>query len=241
MFHKRHTSGMSLRGVYTYAKALDHFSTSGLPQASVPSTPVFDVWNLRAQRGRADFDVRQRLTFDAMWEVRIAKGRLAPGLRALINGWRLGTVGVVQSGLPFTVLTSAPYPAGDFNADGLNSDVPNAPSFGNSVSGVSRSKYLTGIFNASDFPLPASGQQGNLGRNTFSHPGLFNVSLLISRELRVPGASEDTIVQLRGEIFNVINRANLDRVVNNMTSGLFGRVTNSIGPRSAQIGLRLQF
>ena len=106
---------------------------------------------------------------------------------------------------------------------------------------MSRSDYLTGIFRAADFPAPPSGQQGNLGRNTFSHPGLFNLSLLISREIKVPGASEDTILQLRGEIFNVINRANLDRVVNNMTSGLFGRVTNSIGPRSAQIGLRLQF
>ena len=53
--------------------------------------------------------------------------------------------------------------------------------------------------------------------------------------------SEATVLQIRGEIFNVINRANLDRVVNNMVSGLFGRVTNSIGPRSAQLGMRFQF
>ena len=241
MMHKRHTRGISMRAVYTYAKVLDHFSTSGLPQASVPSTPVFDVWNLRAQRGRADFDIRQRLTFDAMWEVRVARGSMPSGLRSVIHGWRVGTVGVLQSGLPFTVLTSAPYPAGDFNADGLNSDLPNAPSFGNSVSGVSRSGYLSGIFQASDFPVPAGGRQGDLGRNTFSHPGLFNVSLLISREFGIPVMGEDSILQLRGEIFNVLNRSNLDRVVNNMTSGLFGRVTNSIGPRSAQIGLRFQF
>ncbi len=241
MIHKRHTRGLSMRGVYTYAKVLDQFSTSGLPQASVPATPVFDVWNLRAQRGRADFDVRQRLTFDAMWEVRVAEGSAAPALRSIVNGWRLGTVGVLQSGLPFTVLTSASYPAGDFNADGLNSDLPNSPSFGNSVTGASRADFLAGLFRASDFPTPESGRQGNLGRNTFSHPGMFNVSLLISREFGVPGFTEGTILQLRGEIFNLINRANLDRVVNNMTSGLFGRVTNSIGPRSAQIGLRLQF
>ena len=193
MFHKRHTRGFSMRAVYTYAKVLDHFSTSGLPQASVPSTPVFDVWNLRAQRGRADFDVRQRLTFDAMWEVRIAEGSMAPALRSVVNGWRFGTVGVMQSGLPFTVLTSAPYPAGDFNADGLNSDLPNAPSFGNSLSGLTKGDFLSGIFRASDFPAPVAGQQGNLGRNTFSHPGVFNVSLLISREFHVPGLSEDTI------------------------------------------------
>lgn len=171
----------------------------------------------------------------------MAEGGMAPALRAIVNGWRFGTVGVLQSGLPFTVLTSASYPAGDFNADGLNSDLPNAPAFGNSLSGVSRSDYLTGIFQASDFPLPAAGQQGDLGRNTFSHPGLLNVSLLMSREFGVPGLSEGTILQVRGEVFNVINRANLDRVVNNMTSGLFGRVTNSIGPRSAQVGVRFQF
>ena len=40
----------------------------------VPRTNVFDVWNLRAQRGPADFDTRQRLTFDGMWQARVPVG-----------------------------------------------------------------------------------------------------------------------------------------------------------------------
>ena len=238
MFHKRHTRGHSMRLVYTYAKVLDQFSTSGLPQASVPSTPVFDVWNLRAQRGRADFDIRQRLTFDAMWQARVAPGNWHS---KIVNGWRLGTVGILQTGLPYTVLTTASFPSGDFNADGLNNDLPNAPSFGNSLSGSSKSDFLRGLFAASDFPTPVRGQQGNLGRNTFTNPGLLNMNLLISREFKIPWKTEGAILQVRGEIFNVLNKANLDRVRNNMVDGLFGRVTNSIGPRSAQLGLRFQF
>ena len=238
MFHKRHTRGHSMRLVYTYAKVLDQFSTSGLPQASVPSTPVFDVWNLRAQRGRADFDIRQRLTFDAMWQARVAPGNWHS---KIVNGWRLGTVGILQTGPPYTVLTTASFASGDFNADGLNNDLPNAPSFGNSLSGSSKSDFLRGLFAASDFPTPVRGQQGNLGRNTFTNPGLLNMNLLISREFKIPWKTEGAILQVRGEIFNVLNKANLDRVRNNMVDGLFGRVTNSIGPRSAQLGLRFQF
>jgi len=237
LYQKRHTNGMSARFVYTLAKVVDDFSSDGLSQARTPDTPVYNVWNLRDQRGRADFDIRHRLTFDAMWEAQVPKDQW---YSMVVNGWRMGTLGIFQTGLPYTVHSTASFPAGDFNADGLNNDMPDTPSFGNSLSG-SRSDFLTGLFSASDFPIPAPGQQGNLGRNTFTNPSLLNINLLLTREFRVPWGSEGAILQVRGEIFNVINKANLDRVVNNMASGLFGRVTNSIGPRSAQIGLRFQF
>ena len=104
-----------------------------------------------------------------------------------------------------------------------------------------KSDFLSGLFSASDFPTPVPGRQGDLGRNTFTNPGLLNINLLITREFKIPWGGEGAVLQVRGEIFNVINRANLDRVRSNMVDGLFGRVTNSIGPRSAQLGLRFVF
>ena len=238
LFQKRHTSGRSIRFVYTYAKVLDQYSTSTHVAAGVPSTNVFDVWNLRAQRGPADFDTRQRLTFDGMWQARVPEGNW---YSRVVNGWRLGTLGILQTGLPYTVYTSASFPSGDFNADGNRYDRPNAPAFGNSLSGSSKSDFLSGLFTPADFPIPAPGQQGNLGRNTFTNPGLFNINLLITREFKIPWRGEGAVLQVRGEIFNVINRVNLNEVRSNMAAGLFGRATDSYGPRSSQLGLRFVF
>jgi hypothetical protein len=87
--------------------------------------------------------------------------------------------------LPFTVVTTAPYPRGDFNADGFNYDVPNTPSYGN-YKPTSRGDFVNGLFPASAFPLPPVGQQGSLGRNTFDGPGLANINLNLVKTAHIP-------------------------------------------------------
>ena len=127
-----------------------------------------------------------------------------------MEGGRFATIAIFQSGLPFSVYTaSAPFPNGDFNADGFNYDYPNTPIFGNYVS-ASRSDFLNGLFNASDFPLPPPGQQGNLGRNAFDGPGLANVNVNFAKATKIPWfSSEGASIEFRGEIFNLFNRVNL--------------------------------
>jgi hypothetical protein len=239
MVQRQFSKGLSLRAVYTYGKTLDDFSTTGLPISNIATTPVFDAQNLGLQRGRADFDIRNRFTYDATWAPpKLSGGWYAP----LLNNWRLGTLGIFQSGLPFTVYTTAPYPIGDYNADGYNYDLPNSPKFGNSLSGLSRNQYLAGIFTASQFPVPVPGHDGDLGRNTFPEPGLINVNLRVMRQFHVPWLThEGAALQFSADIFNVLNRANLDAVHNDLSDPLFGRSTDSVGPRSVQLGARLQF
>jgi hypothetical protein len=242
MLDKRFSDRWSVRAVYTYGKVIDTFSTTGLPIANVPTTPLYDAWNIRVQRGRSDFDIRNRFSFDAMWAAPAASPG-SPWYAHLLSGWRLGVVGLLQAGTPFTVFTNAPFArGGDFNADGFNFDRPNTPSFGNKLTGLERQDYLNGMFKASDFPVPTPGMMGDLGRNTFEQPGLFNSSITVMRQFRVPWITQEgATLQFRGDIFNVLNHVNLDRVRNNLTDPLFGRVTDSIGPRSIQVGARLEF
>jgi len=140
------------------------------------------------------------------------------------------------------VFTSSSYPSGDFNADGFNYDFPNAPAFGNTIS-VSRGAYITGVFNKSDFPMPAKGQEGNLGRNTFQGPGLANVNLNAIKAVRVPWffGQEGATLEIRGEIFNLLNRVNLNQPTVDLSSGLFGKSTSQKLPRAVQFGLRIAF
>ena len=237
LISKRFGKGFSAKGIYSFGKATD--LTSSNDNGVGGGQNVFDAANPGIQHARSDFNVARRLTIDSVYEI---PSPFRHGLGNYIaGGWQLATVAIFQSGLPFTVITTAPYPRGDFNADGFNYDVPNTPSFGNSRS-ASRGDFIAGLFPASAFPLPAAGQQGNLGRNTFDGPGLANVNLNLVKTAHVPWfVKEGATVQLRGEIFNLFNRVNLTNVTNDLSNSLFGKSTAQSLPRSVTLGVRIQF
>jgi hypothetical protein len=237
-FGRRFYQGWSAKAIFTTGRALDADSSNDNGIAN--GRNIMDVANINGQWGRADYDVKRRLTLDSTWE--IPTPFQTSILKNTLGGWRLSGTAILQSGLPFTVYTSASYPNGDFNADGFNWDVPNAPLFGNYIS-VSRSAFVTGLFKASDFALPMKGQEGNLGRNTFDGPGLANVNLNAIKTIRIPWfiGQEGATLELRGETFNLFNRVNLSQPTTDLTSGLFGRSTGQRQPRAVQVGLRIAF
>ena len=232
---KRFTRGWSAHAIYNYGKALDYTSSNDNGVGGAES--VIDVNDPKRNYGRSDYDARHRLSIDAVWNI----PGLHDGIQHFItSGWTLSPVIVLQSGQPFTVYTSAPYPSGDFNADGYNFDVPNAPSFGNTKS-TSRSDFLKGVFAATDFPLPDVGTEGNLGRNTYDGPGLANVNLAVERLFKISFLGERGSFQLRGEFLNLFNRVNLTNPVSDLANGEFGRSTDQNLPRNIQVLGRIRF
>ena len=133
-------------------------------------------------------------------------------LKEALGGWQISNVTILQSGQPFTVFCSTPFipvrdasgqligNAGcDYNADGVNNDVPNAPAF-SGIADTSRSAYLNGVFKASDFPAPALGQEGNLGRNTYKGPGYANTDISLLKTLNIPWfMKKEATLQFRAE------------------------------------------
>lgn len=245
----------ALKGIYTFGKALDTYSTANsLDSGSITTTTnVIRNGDLAAQRGRSDYDIRNQVTLNGTWTVPHAYSN---GLaRHVLGGWEFGGIVVLQSGLPFTVFTSAPFApilnasgqvignvGGDYNADGYDYDVPNAPSFGNHLSGQSRQNFLNGLFPASAFPTPPLGQEGDLGRNTFDQPGLANVDLTLTRSFTTPFFfSEALHLQFQVEAYNLFNRPNLTAVNGDLSSGLFGHATNQLPARSLQLHVRASF
>lgn len=201
---------------------------------------IQNVANINGQWGRADYDVRNRLALDSVWE--IPTPFRSGFLKQVLGNWRLSNAAIFQSGLPFTVYTSASYPSGDYNADGYNYDQPNTPTFGNSIS-ASRSDFLNGVFNKSDFPVTAKGQQGNLGRNTFEGPGLANVNTNAIKAIHIPWSigHEGATLEVRGEIANLFNRVNLTAPTSDLSSALFGKSTGQRQTRTVQLGMRIAF
>jgi hypothetical protein len=240
-------TSVQLSTAYTFGKATDYsssFSAAGRPDAYGPPDQ---------EKGPADFDVRQKLALSANWLLPSPAGGVA---RKIAGGWQLAGVLVAQAGTPFSVVCNgrgfiAVRDASgaiignsgcDFNADNAGNDRPNVPAFGDSKSGLSNDDFLTGIFSASDFPIPAPGSPGTLGRNTFRGPRYFNVDLMFARVLRTPwGFGSSGNLQLRFESFNLFNTLNLNTPDNNMINATFGRATSAQPGRIVQFSTRFSF
>jgi TonB dependent receptor len=262
MMSRRLSHGLALRGIYTWGKALDILSTSGsLDSGAITSNanggqtsgPIFQNGDYAAQRGRADFDIRQQFSMDGTWTV--PNNYSSRWERGFIGGWQFGGLWIMQTGLPFTVYTTAPFSpvynsagklignaGGDYNADGSDFDVPNVPSFGSHLKGQSRKSFLNGLFPASAFPTPTLGTEGNLGRNTYDQYGYNNVDFTFEKFFHTPWFfGEKMQIEARGEVFNLFNRANLTGMTSDLSSSLFGHSVNQLPARSLQIHLRASF
>lgn len=247
MLTKRLSHSWSLRGIYTFGKSTDEMSSNDNGTAN--GEAIFNPLDVGAQHGLSDFDVSRRFTADSMATMpNIFHSGLS---NAILGGWRMSNILVLQSGLPFTVYTSAAFNpvfdangnvvglkpgSGDFNADGYGYDVPNRPSPGTVKTG-SRSDFLKGIASASAFPTPALGSEGNGGRNTYIGPGLASVNTEFAKEFAI----ERFQLEFRADVFNLFNRVNLTQPDSNLASGTFGHSTGQNLPRSEQFGLHLSF
>jgi hypothetical protein len=258
--------GLALRGIYTYGKALDEVSyAQSLDSGSITATTdVIQSNNLKAQRGRADYDIRQEFTADGTWDV--PNNYSSAVVRNILGGWQFGGKWVGDTGLPFTVHNSSGFipicsggaalvnnhcpsgttivgdAGGDYNADGYGYDLPNLPTFGAHLGGQSKSQFLNGIFKASAFPAPSLGQEGTLGRNTYDSPGYKDFDLNFEKYFSLPWFfSEKLKFEAKGEVFNLFNRSNLYSVDTGMTDSSFGKATNQLPPRSFQLHLRASF
>jgi hypothetical protein len=252
---RKPTRGLALSGIYTFGKSLDTFSSSGsLDGGSITSTtPVIQSFDLAAQRGRSDFDIRQQFSATGTWT--LPNKYSSAVARNALGGWQVGGVWILQTGLPFTVYTSGAFKpvfdqsgnvvgnsGGDYNADGYNWDVPNVPSFGSHLTGKKKSDYLNGLFSASSFPAPALGSEGSLGRNTYDRPGYNNLNSTFGKIFDAPWFFGETMkIEAKGEVVNLFNRTNLNGVTSDMTSSLFGHSTSQLPARYLQLHLRAIF
>jgi hypothetical protein len=267
---RRFTKGVAIRGIYTVGKALDVLSQSGSLDSGQITTQTDDIienGNYARQRGRADFDIHQQFSADGTWTV--PNSYASRWERYTLGGWQFGGVWILQTGLPFTVYTSAAFSpictnssgnvaavngscpsgstmtgdaGGDYNADGSNYDVPNVPSFGSHIKGQSRKAFLNGIFPASAFPVPALGVEGSIGRNTYDQPGYNNVDFTFEKFFHTPWFfGEKMQIEAKGEAINLFNRANLTGMTSDLSSSQFGKATSQLTARTIQIHLRASF
>lgn len=246
-------SRVSFQASYTLSETTD-YTQAGTRQNRDAPFEIPDQHDLRQYESYADWDVRHRFALAGMWRLPVPDRGFGL-LRWALSGWELSTVSRMQSGTPFSVVNRNPFDpkldaqgrvvglsptSGDYNADGFNYDYPDAPAR-DFTGGHTRRQFLSGLFNAADFPTPAAGTNGNLKRNIYRNPGLLNVDAAFIRNLSAEPFGQNVRIQLRFEFFNALNRANLQAVDNDLGSATFGRSVAAMSPRVIQLGLRAVF
>ena len=96
----------------------------------------------------------------------------------------------------------------------------------------------TNWFDTSVFSAPAPYTFGNAGRDLVYAPGLAVVNLNLTKKFQF---GERYTLEIRGEAFNFLNRANFNGPNATFGSPAFGRITSAMDGRIVQYAARFLF
>ena len=237
-FQQRLSRGLSALASYTWSKSIDDASNF-FSSAGDPNFPQ-NSYNVSAERGRSNFDVRHRLSVSYSYLLPFGRNRQflshSGWVTTVLTGWETFGIVTLQSGRPFTV---ALLPEIDNSGTGRSilgfgaNDRPNVvgnPNLGNPTPAR--------WFNPAAFAFPAPGTFGNAGRNILDGPGYQNVNASLVKNTAL---SERMNLQFRAEFFNLFNHPNFNLPDNFLGSPTFGVISSAREPRHIQFGLKLLF
>jgi hypothetical protein len=198
-----------------------------------------NAYDRKTARGHSDFDVPQRLSVSAAWDLPLGRGRrfgadMPRALDLLAGGWMLSTYQVYQGGFPLGFGLAR-------GTAGAGSGRPNAA--GNPADGISGPivSRLTRYFNTNAFAQPADYTYGNLAANigTVRSPGMNNVDGTLAKDFRF---TESAKLQMRFSMFNLLNHPVFGGPGTTFGNANFGVVSSQANySRQLEIGAKILF
>ena len=237
-FQQRFGRDFSSLVSYTWSKSLDDASNF-FSSAGDPNFPQ-NSFNLGAERGRSNFDVRHRLSVSYTYLLPFGKTRRFLNddnwASTILSGWETSGIVTVQSGRPFTVALLSEIDNSGTGRSILGFGANDRP---NLIGNAELSNPTVGQwFNTGAFAFAAPGTFGNAGRNILDGPGFQNVNVAL---MKTTSLAERLTLQFRAEAFNLFNHPNFNLPDNFLGSPTFGRITSARDPRHIQFGLKLLF
>jgi hypothetical protein len=227
IFTRRYSKGLTLGAQYTWGHSIGN--SAGSNEANTAGNP----FNFGADYGSNNFDIRQSLNIDALYDVPFGRERkfganLSKSMNLAFGGWQLGGVLNARTGVPIDVLITRPDIAYVDNRNGnvytspvtengqvVTTAVVNTPGGGSSrnvrrpdvVPGVQPILYNSGLayVNPAAFTVPRAGTFGNSARNSLAGPALAQLDITLSKKFAI---TERIHLEFRGEAYNISNHAN---------------------------------
>ena len=237
---KRFSDGYQVQLSYTLSRAMDN--ADGQLSTDTLSSAVFapNPYDPDAEWAVAAFDAPHVFTANATWELPVFRGN------PVLSGWQLNGIVSFHTGYPFSpsIQTNNWSRSGNISANA--EDRPNVKP------GTDPKKIVTGNpnqwFDPSAFELPLQGTFGNTPRNFLRGPDFANLDMSLVKNQAV-GANNR--VQVRLEVFNLLNRANFSTPTRPVFAGAnqneaplatAGKVTRTVNSsRQLQLGVKFLF
>ena len=235
---QRFSRGLAALVSYTFAKSIDDASNF-FSSAGDPNFPQ-NSYDVRAERGRSNFDVRHRLSISYSYDLPFGNGKRyfadKGWASTLLSGWQSFGVLTWQSGRPFTVALLSEIDNSGTGRSILGFGANDRPNLigDPQLSSPSTERW----FNTAAFAFPAPGTFGNAGRNIIDGPGYQSVNASLVKNTNL---TERVNLQFRVEAFNLFNHPNFNLPDNFLGSPTFGQITSARDPRHLQFGLKLLF
>jgi hypothetical protein len=243
----RFNKGLYFLNSFTWSKAMGNSEQELEVYPGQTVANVQNIRNLAAERGPSSYDVKLINVTSVLYQLPVGKGRRFLGgadrvIDALIGGWDLNGINTANTGTPINVFY-APPAANDVTGLAVNSEYRGTaimrPNISGSAASQSTGQSLLTYFAGYTFTTPpADAPFGNLGRNAFRAPGLWQWDLAVNKNFRI---TEGIKLQFRSEFFNVLNHTNFGIPNQQSNSAAFGTITTTYAPRQIQFGLKLLF
>jgi hypothetical protein len=249
---RRWSRGFTAQSSYTLSSSEDTTQASTFfSDATNGTTSAFPELIADYNKGPSDFDARHNWVLNLTWELPFA--RTSGGWRgALLGGWQVSGIGQIRSGNPLTVFVAANRSRSQWLPSlgpGIGRDRPSyAPGYDAESAVVGRPDQW---FDPRAFVLQPAGTFGDTGRGDFRGPDLRRLDLALVKLVPWSRDGSGRRVEVRVEVFNVLNRANFAPPALTVFSGQadnepplasFGRVrSTTTSARQMQFGVRFAF
>ena len=224
--------GLTMQLAYTWSHEIDNVAND-LNSASNP-------FNLQYDRGSGQFDRRHIFNANFVYSLPFFAHSTNGVLHAVLGGWQLSDVTVIQSGSTPNNGNGIIYSGTD--TLGLGGGTRNRP---NQVAKVSYPKTVNAWFSTSSFANPVAPWNGgpnqgfgNARKDAVVGPGLFNFNMAMFKTVNL---TERVKFEFRFETFNTFNHTQFNGLDTNSADANFGHVTTTYDPRVLQLGGKLSF
>lgn len=243
---KRFGHGFSMLASYTLSKTLDDVSSFNITGSASQSVAgendlAQNPFDVKSEWGRSMFDARHRLVVSYQWSLPwFSHSQNWYG--HVLGNWQVNGITTLMSNTPFTVYDSSD-PSEQGSAPEISGFFSSRPNIvGNPNAGVCPGGIAIRTpqcwFNTSAFAHAATGQFGDVGRNTMDGPAFQQWDFSALKNIPI---HENMSLQFRAEIFNIFNNVNFELPNNDINSPGFGQIEAAQPGRIVQLALKFTF
>jgi hypothetical protein len=233
---QRLSRGLTYSAAYTRSKLTDIASSvfdASMLTGPLTNAAVADSHNLERDRDYSTGDIPHSFAASVVWDLPAGQGRAKhPGgvLGALANDWSIASVMTLQSGVPVAVTQA--------NSLGYAGFTTQRPNLVGDQTLPAAERTPAHWFNTAAFATADQFTIGSASRNPVRGPAYRDVDLAVMRRV---GFGGERAIELRLEVFNLLNTANFGAPAAQLGPASFGTITTALDPRVVQLAAKFWF